>query len=70
MKKGIHPIKYNINFVTSINNSYILPFLFNITKLKMDIDPYTHIIYNKLLNINTIKQENKYNRIRLFSINK
>lgn len=70
MKKGIHPIKYNTNFITSINNSYRLPFIFNINKLKIEIDPYNHIVYNKLLNINTIKQDNKFNRIRLFSINK
>lgn len=66
MKKGIHPIKYNTHFITSMNNSYSILFVFNVGKLKMDIDPYNHIVYNRLLNINTIKQENKVSRIRLF----
>jgi ribosomal protein L31 len=70
MKKGIHPIKYNVNIITTKKNAYQIPFVFNINKLKMEIDPYTHIIYNKLLNINVIKQEGTSSRLRLFKLNK
>lgn len=68
MKKGIHPIKYNVNIITTKRNSYKIPLIFNINKLKMEIDPYSQIIYNKLLNINIIKQEGISSRLRLFKI--
>jgi ribosomal protein L31 len=70
MKKGIHPIKYNINIITNKKNSFIITSIFNINKLKTDIDIYSHIIYNKLLNINVTKHDNFLNRLRLFKIDK
>jgi len=70
MRRGIHPIKHNVNIITTINNSYKLSFIYNIKRFKLEIDPYSHIIFNKLLNVNTIKQEKTLNRLRLFKIKK
>jgi ribosomal protein L31 len=70
MKKGIHPIKNYITIITTKNNSFKIPSIFKINKIKIDIDTYSHITYNKLLNINITKQESNLNRLRLFKINK
>lgn len=70
MKKGIHPIKNNTIVITTKKNSYQINSIFNVNKLKVTIDPSSHIIYNRLLNINNAKENINLNRLRLFTIKK
>nr|NP_066316.1 ribosomal protein L31 [Malawimonas jakobiformis]AAG13683.1 ribosomal protein L31 [Malawimonas jakobiformis] len=70
MKKGIHPIRNNTIVITTKKNSYQINSIFNVNKLKVTIDPSSHIIYNRLLNINNAKENINLNRLRLFTIKK
>jgi len=68
MRKGIHPVTYKINFLTSKKNSFKILFTLDIDKLKTDLDIYTNKLYNRMLISNIPKDSRNIARLRLFKL--